>query len=232
MNRLKEPDYIGHRKRIKEKYEKSGMAGWLDYEVLELALSYAIPRIDTKPVAKDLLARFKSLNAVLDADIKELENIKGISKHSALFLRFLKDISVLYMEKGIHGRDLLSSPQIVFDYLKVAIKGLADEEFRMLFLDSRNQLIAMEALKAGTVNRSVVFPRKVVERALYHHAVGVIIAHNHPAGTLEPSVEDQEVTRAISEALKTVDIRLLDHIVIGGNKYFSFKENRIEIEGV
>lgn len=227
---MQKKDYVGHRKRIKEKYEKSGMAGWLDYEVLELALSYAIPRKDTKPVAKDLLARFKSLNAVLDADIKELENIKGISKHSALFLRFLKDISVLYMEKGIHGRDLLSSPQIVFNYLKVAIKGLADEEFRMLFLDSRNQLIAMEALKAGTVNRSVVFPRKVVERALYHHAVGVIIAHNHPAGTSEPSVEDQEVTRAIREALKTVDIKLLDHIIIGGNEYFSFKENRMEIE--
>lgn len=227
---MQKKDYIGHRQRIKEKYEKSGIAGWLDYEVIELALSYAIPRKDTKPVAKDLLARFKSLNAVLDADIKELENIKGISKHSALFLRFLKDISVLYMEKGIHGRDLLSSPQIVFDYLKVAIKGLADEEFRMLFLDSCNQLIAMEALKAGTVNRSVVFPRKVVERALYHHAVGVIIAHNHPAGTLEPSVEDQEATRVIGKALKTVDIKLLDHIIIGGNAYFSFKENWIEIE--
>lgn len=229
---MQKKDYIGHRQRIKEKYEKSGIAGWLDYEVIELALSYAIPRKDTKPVAKNLLARFKSLDDVLDADIKELENIKGISKHSALFLRFLKDISVLYMEKGIHGRDLLSSPQIVFDYLKVAIKGLADEEFRMLFLDSRNQLIAMEALKAGTVNRSVVFPRKVVERALYHHTVGVIIAHNHPAGTLEPSVEDQEATRVIGKALKTVDIKLLDHIIIGGNAYFSFKENRIEIDDV
>ena len=230
MGRLKEPSYVGHRQRIKEKYEKSGMDGWHDYEVLELALSYAIPRKDTKPIAKDLLARFKSFNAILDADTKELATVKGISKHSALFLRFLKDVSVLYMEKGIHGRDLLSSPQVVFDYLKVALKGLADEEFKMLFLDSRNQLIAMEGLKAGTVNRSVVFPRKVVERALYHHAVGVIIAHNHPAGSLEPSVEDQDITKAIQDALKTVDIKLLDHIIIGGNEYFSFKESGIGIE--
>lgn len=230
MSGSKEPSYVGHRQRIKEKYEKSGMDGWLDYEVLELALSYAISRKDTKPIAKDLLARFKSLNAVLDADKKEIEAVKGISKHSALFLRFLKDVSVLYLEKGIHDRDLLSSPQIVFDYLKVALKGMADEEFRMLFLDSRNQLIAMEALKAGTVNRSVVFPRKVVERALYHHAVGVIIAHNHPSGTLEPSVEDQDITRAIQGALRTVDIKLLDHIIIGGNEYFSFKESGIGIE--
>lgn len=230
MSVLKSPGYIGHRQRIKEKYEKSGIDGWLDYEVLELALSYAIPRKDTKPIAKDLLARFKTLNGVLDADIRDLESIKGISEHSALFLRFLKDVSILYLEKGIHSRDLLSSSKAVCDYLKVSLKGLADEEFKMLFLDSRNQLIAMETLKAGTVNRSVVFPRKIVERALYHHAVGVIIAHNHPAGSLEPSAEDQDVTRVIQDALKTVEIKLLDHILIGGSECFSFKENRIEIE--
>ena len=227
MSKLIRPGYIGHRQRIKEKYEKSGMEGWLDYEVLELALSYAISRKDTKPIAKDLLTRFKTLNGVLDADRKDLESIKGISKHSALFLRFLKNISALYMEKGIHNRDLLSSPQVVCDYLKVSLKGLTDEEFKMLFLDTRNQLIAMETLKSGTVNRSVVFPRKIVERALYHHAVGVIIAHNHPAGSLEPSVEDQDTTRAIQEALKTIDIKLLDHILIGGNEHFSFLEKEI-----
>ena len=224
MGIVKKPSYIGHRQRIKEKYEKSGMDGWLDYEVLELVLSYAIPRKDTKPIAKELLTRFKSLNAVLDADKKELERIKGISKHSSLFLRFLRDVSILYMEKGVYSRDLLSSPQVVYDYLKVALKGLPNEQFKMLFLDSRNQLIEIETLKSGTVNRSVVFPRKIVERALYHQAVGVIIAHNHPAGSIEPSIEDQEVTKAICEALKTVDIRLIDHIIIGGNECFSFRE--------
>jgi DNA repair protein RadC len=229
MSELKIPSYIGHRQRIKKKYEKSGMEGWLDYEVLELALSYAISRRDTKPIAKDLLARFKTLNGVLDADRKDLQSIKGISEHSALFLRFLKDISILYMEKGIHNRDLLSSPRVVCDYLKVSLKGLADEEFKMLFLDSRNQLIAVETFKTGTVNRSVVYPRKVVERALYNHAVGVIIAHNHPAGSLEPSQEDQDITRAIKEALKTVDITLLDHIIIGNNDYYSFRNNGIDV---
>jgi len=229
MSELKRPSYIGHRQRIKKKYEKSGMEGWLDYEVLELALSYAISRRDTKPIAKDLLARFKTLNGVLDADRKDLQSIKGISEHSALFLRFLKDISILYMEKGIHNRDLLSSPRVVCDYLKVSLKGLADEEFKMLFLDSRNQLIAVETFKTGTVNRSVVYPRKVVERALYNHAVGVIIAHNHPAGSLEPSQEDQDITRAIKEALKTVDITLLDHIIIGNNDYYSFRNNGIDV---
>jgi len=127
-------------------------------------------------------------------------------------------------------RDLLSSPQVVYDYLKVSLKGLMDEGFKMLFLDNRNQLIAMETLKNGTVNQAIVFPRKIVERALYYNAVGVLVAHNHPSGSLEPSQEDQEVTKDIREALKTVDIALLDHIIIGGNEFFSFKENKIEIE--
>ncbi|MDR4506527.1 MAG: DNA repair protein RadC [Candidatus Scalindua sp.] len=229
MSNVTRPDHIGHRQRIKEKYGKSGMEGWQDYEVLELLLSYAIPRKDTKPIAKELIARFKTFNGVLDADRKELESVSGLSKHSALFLNLLKDISILYMEKGIHRRDLLSSPQAVCNYLMAALKGLSDEEFRMLFLDSRNQLIAMEVLKTGTVNRAYVFPRKIVERALYHHAVGVVIAHNHPSGSLKPSPEDQGITRDIREALKTVDIALLDHIIIAGNEFFSFREHRISI---
>ncbi|NQU77725.1 DNA repair protein RadC [Candidatus Falkowbacteria bacterium] len=232
MDKLKQskPSYIGHRQRIKTKYGKSGLNGWLDYEVLELVLSYAIPRKDTKSIARELLLRFKSINGVLDADNRDLQSINGISKHTALFLNLLKDVSVLYMEERMFGRDLLSSPQVVYDYLKVSLKGLMDEGFMMLFLDNRNQLIAMETLKNGTVNQAIVFPRKIVERALYYNAVGVLVAHNHPSGSLEPSQEDQEVTKDIREALKTVDITLLDHIIIGGNEFFSFKENQIEIE--
>lgn len=225
MIEAKKPGYIGHRQRIKEKYEKSGIDGWLDYEVLELVLSYAIPRKDTKPIAKELLSRFKTINGVLDSDRKELRTVTGISEHTALFLKLLKDVAILYMENGIHNRDLLSSPQVVYDYLKASLKGAVDEEFKMLFLDSRNQLIAVETFKIGTVNRSVVYPRKVVERALYNHAVGVIIAHNHPAGTLQPSQDDRGVTKALKEALKTVDITLLDHIIIGNNDYYSFRNN-------
>ena len=225
----KKPSYVGHRQRIKEKYEKSGIDGWLDYEVLELVLSYAIPRKDTKPIAKELLSRFKTINGVLDSDRKELQTIKEISEHAALFLKLLKDVAILYAENGIHNRDLLSSPQVVYDYLKASLKGAVDEEFKMLFLDSRNQLIAVETFKIGTVNRSVVYPRKIVERALYNHAVGVIIAHNHPSGALQPSQDDRGVTMAIKEALKTVDITLLDHIIIGNNDYYSFRNNDVDI---
>ena len=216
--------YIGHRQRIKNKYKKSGVGGWLDYEVLELVLSYVITRKDTKPIAKELITRFKTVNGVLDADSKELKSISGISEHTILFLSLLKDIAILYLKNDLHNKDLLSSSEAVFDYLKASLKGCVDEEFKTLFLNGRNQLIAVETLQTGTVNRSVVYPRKLVERSLYHHAVGVIIAHNHPAGTLKPSKDDCVVTKSIKDALKTVEISLLDHIIIGGNDYFSFNK--------
>lgn len=227
MNNTGKPDYLGHRQRIKKKYAKSGLSGWHEYEVLELALSYAISRKDTKPIAKDLLSRFKTINGVLDADRKDLKTIGGVSDHTSILLKLLKDIAILYMKNGIHHKDLLSSPQVVYDYLRTSLKGSPDEKFTMLFLDSRNKLIAVETFETGTVNFSVVYPRKVVERALYNHAVGVIIAHNHPAGSLEPSPEDQEVTKTIRAALKTVEITLLDHIIIGNNDYYSFRDNGI-----
>ena len=221
--KTREPSYIGHRQRIKDKYKKSGIDGWLDYEVLELILSYAVARKDTKPIAKELITRFKTINGVLDADREELKSVPGISEHAALFLGLLKEVTIIYLEKGLHNKDLLSSPEAVFDYMKASLKGSMDEEFKTLFLNSRNQLIAIEILQTGTVNKSVIYPRKLVERSLYHHAVGVIIAHNHPAGTLKPSGDDCAVTKVIKDALKTVEINLLDHVIIGGNDYFSFK---------
>lgn len=229
MSKALKPDYIGHRKRIKEKYKAGGLNGWLGYEVLEFALSYAISRKDTKPIAKELLSKFKTINGVLDADRKELEKVRGISEHTALFLGFLKDISILYLEKGLYNKDLVSSPDVVYGYLKASLKGILNEEFKAMFLNSRNRLLAIETIQIGTVNKSVVYPRKIVERALYNHATGVIIAHNHPGGSLNPSEDDCRVTKAIKDALKTVDIVLLDHILIGGDSYFSFKENSIEI---
>ena len=227
MSKALKSDYLGHRKRIKAKYKSGGIKGWLDYEVLEFALSFTILRKDTKPIAKQLLSEFKTLNGVLDADRKELEKVGGISEHSALFLNFLKDISVIYLEEGLYKKDLVSSPDVAYDYLKASLKGLTDEEFKIMFLNSRNRLLAIETIQKGTVNKSVVYPRKIVERALHHHATGVIISHNHPGESLKPSEDDYSITKAIKAALRTVDIVLLDHIIIGGNGYFSFKENGI-----
>lgn len=228
VSKASKPHYLGHRKRIKEKYKKAGLNGWLDYEILEFALTFAIPRKDTKPIAKELLSRFKTIDGVLNADRKDLKEICGISEHAALFIGFLKDMAILYLEKGLYNKDLLSSPEVVYDYLKASLKGSPDEEFKALFLNSRNHLLSIETIQTGTVNKSVVYPRKIVERALHNHASGVIIAHNHPGESLKPSEDDYNVTKAIKEALRTVDVVLLDHIIIGGNGYFSFREQGID----
>lgn len=225
VNKTSNSGYLGHRKRIKEKYKRSGFNGWLDYEILEFALTFAISRKDTKPIAKELLSRFKTIKGVLEADTKDLKKVCGISEHTALFIGFLKDMAILYLEKGLYNKDLFSSPEVVYNYLKSSLKGSPDEEFKALFLNSRNHLLSIETIQRGTVNKSVVYPRKVVERALYNHAAGVIIAHNHPAGSLKPSEDDYNVTKVIKEALKTVEVALLDHIIIGGNGYFSFREH-------
>lgn len=225
INKNNLPHYVAHRKRIKEKYKKAGLEGWLDHEMLEFALSYAISRKDTKPIAKELLSRFQTLNGVLDTEVKDLKEIKGISEHTALFIRLLKDIAVCYLERELYNKDLISSPKVVYDYLKSSLKGACDEEFKALFLNNKNCLLALETIQKGTVTKSVVYPRKIVERTLYNHAAGVIIAHNHPGGSLNPSEDDLKVTKLIKDALKTIDVTLLDHIIIGGNGYFSFREN-------
>ena len=123
-------------------------------------------------------------------------------------------------------KNLLSSPDLVFNYLKASAGSSKDEKFKAIFLNSTNKLLAVETIQEGTVNKSAVYPRKIVERALYNNAVGVIVAHNHPGGGLKPSQDDHMVTNAIREALKIVDISLLDHIIIGSDGYFSFRENR------
>ncbi len=221
------PLYANHRRRIKNKYLSEGLDGWYDYEVLELLLFYAIPRKDTKPIAKNLLKKFGNLSGVISADVKELKEVEGVSAHSSVFLKMIEELTVLFHHEKLQDKDLLNSPKLVSDYLKSTLKYSPDEQFRVLFLNTRNRLIKAETLHTGTVNRSVVYPRKVVERALYHHSTGVILSHNHPAGSLTPSPDDIEATKSIRKALDTVEVNLLDHIIIGGNGYFSFAENGI-----
>ncbi|MFH1768164.1 MAG: JAB domain-containing protein, partial [Candidatus Omnitrophota bacterium] len=163
---IDKPSYLGHRRRIKEKYRSAGLTGWLDYEVLELILSYAIPRKDTKPIAKRLLTRFKTIDGVFNASCGELSEVRGVSEHTALFIRLLKDITARYLESGLYNKDLISSPGSVYKYLKAYLKGAADEEFVVLFLNSGNFLLGVETVQKGTIDRAAVYPRKIVERAL------------------------------------------------------------------
>jgi DNA repair protein RadC len=222
---IQKPHYIGHRSRVKNKFLTTGFSGWNDYEILEFALFFALPRGDTKEIAKNLIKKFGSLKQVIDACAQDLALTKGVSKdHCAVFINFLKSFSSLYHKLKIKEAASLSSPSQTVDYLSSLLSGEKEEKFHMILLDSANKVIDCLELSSGTVNKSVVFPRQAAAAALNCKAASAIIAHNHPGGTLSPSKNDVEATKAVKEALKAVEAELIDHIIIAGNSYFSFRE--------
>ncbi|MCL2389956.1 MAG: DNA repair protein RadC [Endomicrobia bacterium] len=223
-NRTVKPDYLGHRKRLKEKFKKKNLKDFADYEILEFALTFSIPQKDTKPLAKKLIKKFGSLKQVFDASFEELQTVKGISGHSSVFISFLRQTALLYRYLEIKESKNLSSPQEVVNYFVSALSGEKIEKFCAVMLNSGNKVIECVELEKGTVNKSVVMPRKVAEAALKYKAASVIVAHNHPGGTLKPSQNDIDATKSVYAALKTIDVSLLDHIIISNGNYFSFKE--------
>lgn len=217
------PDYLEHRKRRRAVYLKSGFAGWHDYEILEFLLFYAIPWKDTKPITRRLLKKFKTLDAVLNADIEELQIIKGIGPHAATLFKVVKEISNIFLERQIYNIDIVSSPSIAVEYLRLKLLKSREEKFIVLFLNNQNHVLSSEILQTGTVNKSVIYLRTIIERALKHNATGIILAHNHPSGTLEPSKEDITISNKLKDACKNIDISLLDHIIITDSGYLSLK---------
>jgi len=216
--------FHGHRQRIRARFTQQGIDAWQDYEILELLLTYCIPQKDTKIIAKTLIERFKSLPGVLDASGEDLTSITGISQNGAVLLKLTKSITGRYLKSPLYQRETIATPQAVADYLSATLRGNTHEELHVLFLDNGNRLIAAECIHRGTVNHSTVYPRTILERALHHHAAAVIIAHNHPGGTCQPSSADIQTTMAVRRALETIDISLLDHLIITDTITFSFKQ--------
>jgi DNA repair protein RadC len=217
--------YEGHRDRLKQRFRNSGFQGFQDYEVLELLLTYALPRVDTKPIARELLARFKSFNGVLNADLKDLQEINGIKEHSAVFIKAMNKTVSYYLDQKAKSHEIQFTKILeLVEYLRGTIGGNRNEVMRVLYLNSENKLIEAEDLGEGTVKEAVAFPRRIVEGALKHHATTVIVAHNHPGGLAEPSESDISVTRQINDALLTVDILLQEHVIITDNNHFSFRQ--------
>jgi len=221
------PDYIEHRKRLREKFLKAGAEGFHDYELLELLLTFAIPRVDVKPAAKALMKRFGTLNAVLDATQSELQSVSGMGPASAVLIRLVKELFSAYLAERMEGKDVLSSPLAVVDFARVKLAGLPHEAFMVIYLNVKNRVIDHEVLQEGTVDRAIVYPREIIKAALTHKATGLLLSHNHPSGDPEPSQEDKHLTRSVIEAARTVEIKVLDHIIVGKNGYFSFQENRL-----
>jgi DNA repair protein RadC len=221
------PPYLEHRRRLRERFQKNGAEGMHDYEVLELLLTYAIPRKDVKPMAKDLLRRFGTFGGVLDANPREIEAVAKVGPVSSTLLRLVKEIGALYLAQKMKSGDVLSSPQAVLDFARAKLSGYPREAFMVIFLNTKNRVLHHLVIQEGTVDRAVVYPRRLVEEALTFHASAVILVHNHPSGNAQPSNEDKQLTRAIVEALHPIDLRVLDHIIVGREGHFSFRENHL-----
>ena len=214
----------GHRARLKQRFAEHGLDGFHDYEVLELLLTYAIPRKDVKPIAKRLLKQFKTLAGVFDAQVQELQTVEGLGKESAQFLKLVKATQVRYLESDLVTKPRLNSPEAVKAWLRLKLQEKSIEYFGALFTDQQHQCISTEILFEGTVDRAVVYPRALVKRALELDAKGIIIFHNHPAGTAVASEQDIALTRQVLEACATLDMKLLDHFLLAGTKVLSFQE--------
>lgn len=221
------PHYLGHRKRLRDRFGKGGAEGFHDYELLELLLTYAIPRCDVKPIAKDLIKTFGSLSGVLDAGQKELDEVKGIGPISAVLIRVVKELQGEYLSEGMKGRDLVSSPQAAIDFARVSLSGLDHEVFLAIYLNTKNRVLGHEIIQEGTLDHTVMYPRRLIEAALKHHAAGIILVHNHPSGYSEPSPEDKRLTQALAEVARSMDLRILDHVVVGRDGYCSFAEKNL-----
>ncbi len=217
------PHYLGHRDRLRERFATAGHEALPDYELLELLLFRLIPRADTKPVAKALLARFGTLAQVLGAPEHLLREVKGVGPAVALDLKVIAAAAQRMLRSEIKGRQTLSSWMQVIDYCRAAMAFEEREQFRILFLDKKNALIADEVQQTGTVDHTPVYPREVVRRALELSATAIILVHNHPSGDPTPSRADIEMTREIIEAGKRLGIVVHDHIIIGKNGHASMK---------
>ncbi|MEA1913528.1 MAG: DNA repair protein RadC [candidate division WOR-3 bacterium] len=215
----------GHRKRVREKFIKSGISSFNDYEIVELLLTLGTPRKDCKQQAKEAIKKFKTLRGVLEAPMEEIQEIKGIGPHNSFGIKLFQEISERYLKEKIVGEEIqLKSSKAVFDYLYQSMQKNKKEIFRVMFLDGKNKLIEVEDLFEGSLTSSAVYPREIMKKAIKYDAVSLIFVHNHPSGNPEPSQSDQDITENLVFTGNLMEIKVLDHIIIGDNKYYSFAD--------
>ena len=221
--RVETPDHAGHRQRLKDRFVQAGPDALPEYELLELLLFNAIPRRDTKPLAKQLLAHLGTFAEVVNASDTRLREVEGVSDAVILQLRLVNAASLRLMKGQIMEKPLLSSWSSVLNYCMAAMAHEKREQFRILFLDKKNRLIADEVQQTGTVDHTPVYVREVVKRALELSATAIILVHNHPSGDATPSRADIDMTKVIVQAAKPLNILVHDHLIIGRDGHASFK---------
>ena len=217
------PHYLGHRERLRARFRDAGSDAVTDYELLELVLFRAIPRRDLKPLCKELIAKFGSFAEVLAAPERRLSETKGLGQSAITDLKIVYAAAARLARGQVQKRQVLSSWSSVLDYCRTAMAFADKEQFRILFLDKRNQLIADEVQQQGTVDHTPVYPREVVKRALELSATALVLVHNHPSGDPTPSRADILMTEEIMDVAKPLGITVHDHIIVGKDGHSSLK---------
>jgi len=210
--------------RLREKFIKGGLKGFLDNEVIELLLALGTPRRDCRRQAREALKRFRSLRGVLEADQKELQKISGIGPRNNYGIQLVQQVSRRFLKERMMEKPVCHSSKEVFDYLYHALRDAKNEKFKVIFLDAKNQILEEKTFFQGTVDSSAVYPREIMKSALQVDASSLIFVHNHPSGDPEPSQNDKDITKELVFAAHIMQLKVLDHIIIGNNRYFSFAD--------
>lgn len=216
----------GHRARLRARFLRSGLQGLADYEIVELLLTLAIPRSDVKPQAKQLIQRFGTVRAILDASIDELQAVVGLGDVAPVALKLIREVAGLYLQQVAEGQPAFIDRERLAEFWRLRIGALPYEVFEVAYLDAGYRLLrdGVERLEEGTVDRAAVYPRTVIAAALRRNAAAIVLAHNHPNSRVQPSEQDKTLTRAIELAASTVQLRVFDHLIISADATFSFRQ--------
>jgi DNA repair protein RadC len=214
----------GHRQRLKDRFLNEGLDGFEDHQILELLLFFAIPYKDTNELAHSLLKRYGSLSAVFEADAHDLMTVPGIGPNSAVLLSLIPHLSRIYFKDKWGDKPQLNTSTKAGEYTIALLAGRMYEVFYVICLDAQNRVNHAALVHEGTIDQAPIYPRLIVETALRHKSNSVILAHNHPGGSLNPSTADIEATKVIKNALGAISINVVDHVIVAGDRYFSFAD--------
>jgi len=227
MNQENEkPFYHGHRQRLRDRFLKDGFKGFAPHEVVEILLTLAIPRRDVKKAAHKLMDRFGSVKGILDAPVSELRQVLMRSQVAPVALKIIREAADLYLQQRAEEQVSLSTPDALYDFWRSRIGSLNYEVFQVAYLDSGYRLLkdGVDTLEEGTIDRAAVYPRRVMDAALRRNAAALVFAHNHPNGNINPSEQDKLLTRALVLAAETLQIKVIDHVIVSNDTVFSFRK--------
>ncbi len=223
----------GHRQRLRNRFNRIGPHSLQEYEIVELLLTYVLPRRDVKPIAKELLARFGSIRGIFEADEDSLTSVPYIKQKFTTLLKLIREINAIYHKQRAEAVPVTENIDEIVKYWMARIGDKKEEEFHVIYLDSNARIMKDESFPAqefhfsGTIDKTVVYPRKIIEEGIRHKAYGIIVAHNHPNGSPEPSEYDKNLTRVLDIATQAVGMVLFDHVIVSPAGYFSFRKEKL-----